>query len=187
MNQNFIKRGLSASGRLRRLNLEPNRSNLLHLSNREHLLLLINLLISKELHAPPGAAKPRHIKFWLNRPKFYRGFTLLEVMVSLAIITTAFAAVLSLHSDSMEMIISSRIHTRAAELAQYKMTEIEISGVNKIAFMSGEFGDVAPGYSWDILIEPTPLESWVKVIVTVRNRNIREGGAFQLTEYMFIK
>ena len=129
------------------------------------------------------AAKPRYIKF-LGHQKFYRGFTLLEVMVSLAIITTAFAAVLTLHSDSMEMVINSRIHTRAADLAQYKMTEVEITGVNKIAFKSGEFGDAAPEYTWDILVEPTPLESLVKVIVTVRNRNIQEGGAFQLTEYM---
>ena len=32
------------------------------------------------------AAKPRFIKFWTNRPKFYRGFTLIELMVVIVIL-----------------------------------------------------------------------------------------------------
>ena len=60
------------------------------------------------------------------------GFTLLEVLVAMAILATAFAAVLRLHSDSMDMVIASRAHTKALELAQYKMTEIELSGPEKL-------------------------------------------------------
>ncbi len=130
------------------------------------------------------AAKPRFINFLTCRQKFYRGFTLLEVMVSLAILATAFTAVLKLHSDSMEMVISSQAHTKGADLAQYKMTEIEIAGLKNLPFMSGEFGEVAPEYSWNIKIEPTPIKLWTKVTVTVSNRNIGKGGEFRLTEYM---
>jgi prepilin-type N-terminal cleavage/methylation domain-containing protein len=130
------------------------------------------------------AAKPRFIKFLTCRQKFYRGFTLLEVMVSLAILATAFTAVLKLHSDSMEMVISSQAHTRGADLAQYKMIEIEIAGLKNLPFMSGEFGEFAPGYSWNINIEPTSIKLWTKVTVTVSNRNIGKGGEFRLTEYM---
>jgi len=132
------------------------------------------------------AAKPRFIKFLMNHQKFYFGFTLLEVMVSLAIIATAFTAVLKLHSDSMEMVISSRVHTKAAQLAQYKMTEIEIVGLKKLPFMSGEFGDLAPEYTWNISIEPTPISTFVKVTVSVTNRNVSEGGGFELIEYMLL-
>jgi len=32
------------------------------------------------------AAKPRFIKFWTNRPKFYPGFTLIELMVVIVIL-----------------------------------------------------------------------------------------------------
>ncbi|NVM21205.1 MAG: type II secretion system major pseudopilin GspG [Desulfobacterales bacterium] len=32
------------------------------------------------------AAKPRFIKFWTNRPKFYSGFTLIELMVVIVIL-----------------------------------------------------------------------------------------------------
>ena len=132
------------------------------------------------------AAKPRYIKFLTTSQKFYQGFTLLEVMVSLAILATAFTAVLKLHSDSIEMVISSQAHTKGADLAQYKMTEIEIAGLKNLPFMSGEFGDFAPEYRWDISVEPTPLSLWTKVTVTVSNRNIGKGGEFRLTEYMLI-
>ena len=112
------------------------------------------------------------------------GFTLLEVMVSLAILATAFAGVLRLHSDSIEMVISGQVYTRASELAQYKMTEIELTGLKNLPFISGEFVDLAPEYIWDIEVEPTPLDPWVKVTVSVSHRNMGKGGAFQLTEYM---
>lgn len=131
-----------------------------------------------------GGAKRLFLKCFTASKKFYPGFTLLEVMVSLAILATAFAAVLRLHSDSMEMLISSRVHTRAAELAQYKMTEIESLGLKNFSFMSGDFGDLAPEYTWDISTEQMPIASWAKVTVIVRNRNMGKGGEFELIEYM---
>jgi general secretion pathway protein I len=116
--------------------------------------------------------------------KFYSGFTLLEVMVALAILATAFVAVLKLHADSVEMMITSRIHTSAAQLAQFKMTEVEILGLENLGLLSGEFSELAPDYEWKISVEPTPLMDWNKVTVTVTNRYIRQGGEFQLTEYI---
>ena len=112
------------------------------------------------------------------------GFTLLEVLVSLAILATAFAAVLRLHSDSMDMVIASRIHTRALELAQYKMTEIELSGVQNITMLSGDFEDQAPDYHWELQVEPAAMDPWSKVTVIVGNRNLKEGGRVHLTSYM---
>ena len=113
------------------------------------------------------------------------GFTLLEVMVSLAILSTAFAAVLKLHADSIEMMIASRIHTSAAQLAQYKMTELEIRGLENMGFLSGEFNELAPDYLWNISVEPTSLREWNKVTVTITNRLTRKGGEYHLTEYLF--
>ena len=115
------------------------------------------------------------------------GFTLLEVMVALAILATAFTALLKLHSDSIEMAVSSRVHTKAAELAQYKMTEIELTGLNKLNFMTGEFEKYAPDYAWRINIEQTGVGLWAKVTVSVNNKKIDKGGEFQLTEYMLVK
>jgi prepilin-type N-terminal cleavage/methylation domain-containing protein len=116
--------------------------------------------------------------------KFHQGFTLLEVMVSLAILATAFAAALRLHSDSMGVLISTRIHTKSAELAQYKMTEIEMLGLEKAGLPSGDFGELAPDYIWELRVEDTPTEFWKMVTVHVRNRHGGKAGEFELTEYM---
>ncbi len=112
------------------------------------------------------------------------GFTLLEVLVSLAILATAFAAVLRLHSDSMDMVIAGRVHTRALELAQYKMTEMELAGVQGITMLSGDFGDAAPDYRWELDMEPAVLAPWTKVTVVVANRHLKEGGRVRLTSYL---
>ncbi len=116
--------------------------------------------------------------------RFSPGFTFLEVMVALAILATAFAAVLKLHADSIEMLVASRIHTSAAQLAQYKMTEVELTGVENLPFLSGEFEDLAPDYTWNIEVEPTGIKDWRKITVTVSNKLIRRGGNYQLTQYM---
>jgi general secretion pathway protein I len=112
------------------------------------------------------------------------GFTLLEVMVSLAILATAFAAALRLHSDSMGVLISTRIHTKAAELAQYRMTELEMGDYKGPRMTSGDFGELAPDYIWEVRVEDTPTEFWKMVTVQVRNRHGGKAGEFELTEYM---
>ena len=105
-------------------------------------------------------------------------------MVALAILATAFAAVLKLHGDSIEMLLASRIHTKAAQLAQYKMTQIEVMGVENLSFLSGEFDDLAPDYRWSVEVEPAGMKDWRKITVTVSNRLVRRGGDYQLTEFM---
>jgi general secretion pathway protein I len=112
------------------------------------------------------------------------GFTLLEVMVAIAILATAFTAALRLHSDSMGALISARIHTKAAELAQFKMTEFEMADLNEIRMTSGDFGDLAPDYVWAVQVENTPAELWKKVTVRVANKHGGRTGEFELTEYM---
>jgi general secretion pathway protein G len=42
--------------------------------------------LDNHVFCPFGAAKPRFIKFWTNRPKFYQGFTLIEIMVVIVIL-----------------------------------------------------------------------------------------------------
>jgi len=113
-----------------------------------------------------------------------RGFTLLEVLVSMAVLATALAAVLRLHSDSMDMVIAGRTHTKALELAQYKMTEIELTGIQDVTMLSGDFGERAPDYRWELQVEPAAMDPWSKVTVIVANRNLKEGGRVQLTSYL---
>ena len=116
--------------------------------------------------------------------RFDPGFTFLEVMVALAILATAFAAVLKLHADSIEMLLASRMHTSAAQLAQYKMTQIEVTGIENLPFLSGEFENLAPDYKWSVEVEPTGMKDWRKITVTVSNKLVRKGGDYQLTEFI---
>jgi len=116
--------------------------------------------------------------------RFDPGFTFLEVMVALAILATAFAAVLKLHADSIGMLLASRMHTSAAQLAQYKMTQIEVTGIENLPFLSGEFDNLAPDYKWSVELEPAGMKDWRKITVTVSNKFVRKGGEYQLTEFM---
>ena len=104
-------------------------------------------------------------------------------MVAMAILATAFAAVLRLHSDSMDMVLESRIKTKALELAQYKMTDLELSGLGNLGLQSGEFDDLAPDYQWEVSVEPAAIAPWSRVTVYVRNRHMKSGGV-RLTSYM---
>lgn len=129
------------------------------------------------IHFPRAGAPPRPLGCTPD------GFTLLEVMVAMAILATAFAAVLRLHADSMDMVIESRVYTRAAELAQMKMTEVEVTGLEKLAMLSGEFQDIAPDYYWVVEVEPAPVAPWKRVSVRVANKNVK-GGGVRLVSYI---
>ncbi len=50
----------------------------------------VYMLLKEKLHALLRAAKPRFIKFWATCPKFYRGFTLIELTVVIFLIGLLF-------------------------------------------------------------------------------------------------
>jgi len=80
------------------------------------------------------------------------GFTLLEVMIAVAVLTIALAAVLGLQSRSLTLAAESRFHTTSALLAQGKMAEVTVAEMGKLTSDSGDFGDVFPGYSWRVTV-----------------------------------
>ena len=76
------------------------------------------------------------------------GFTLLEVMVALALIAIALTAVLGSQSQSVSLAGEARFNTTAALLAQTKMAEIELKDPEDLTADSGDFGEDFPGYTW---------------------------------------
>ena len=111
------------------------------------------------------------------------GFTLVEVLVAMAILSIALVAVFQLQSQSVSMSAEARFATSAAWLAQSKMTEIEtgaaISGRNQ----EGDFGPDYPQYSWRVDISDTQLPQFKKIEVTVFNKNMARGGTYKLVLY----
>jgi len=84
---------------------------------------------------------------------FPPGFTLLEVMIAVAIIAIALMAVLGSQSQGLSLAGESRFNRTASLLAQGKMAEIEaVKDQNDLNSDSGDFGDEFPGYTWQLSV-----------------------------------
>ncbi len=86
------------------------------------------------------------------------GFTLLEVMVSIAIIAIALMAVLGSQSQGSSLANESKFNTTAAFLAQSRMAELEVLSLNDLGSGSGDFGDDFPEYRWEVSVQGLALE-----------------------------
>ena len=86
-----------------------------------------------------------------------QGFTLLEVMIAVAVLTIALSAVLGLQSRSLTLAAESRFNTTAALLAQGKMAETAVAGMGSLTSDSGDFGDVFSEYAWRLSVQNADL------------------------------
>ena len=80
------------------------------------------------------------------------GFTLLEVMVAIALIAIALTAVLGSQSQSVSLAGEARFNTTAALLAKSKMAEIELQDPEDLTADSGDFDEDFPGYTWNLSV-----------------------------------
>jgi len=115
-----------------------------------------------------------------NNPK---GFTLLEVMIAVAVLTIALAAILGLQSRSLTLASESRFQTTAALLAQGKMAEVAVAGIGDLTSDSGDFGDVFSGYAWRLSVQNTDLPGLEKMKGRLKRIDLEvtcgEGEIFQ--------
>ena len=86
-----------------------------------------------------------------------RGFTLLEVMVAVALIAIALTALLGSQSQSVSFANSSKFETMAALLAQDKMSEIVLREGGDLSSDSGDFGEDYPGYAWSATVSDVSI------------------------------
>ncbi len=80
------------------------------------------------------------------------GFTLLEVMIAIAIMATALVAVLASQSQSLSLASEAKFNTTAALLAQSKIAEIEAASPEDVVSDSGDFGEDFPNYRWELTV-----------------------------------
>ncbi len=109
-----------------------------------------------------------------------KAFTLLEVMFALSILAIALVAVFQLQSQGLSMLGQARFETTASLLAKGKMAELEIADSIELTSGTGEFGDDYPGYSWEVIVESTPLEAMVKLTVLVTNDLLTRNNTYHL-------
>ena len=87
------------------------------------------------------------------------GFTLLEVMVSVAIMGIVLVGVYGMHSRSLELSMEARFYTQAPMLAQSKLAELETNSEEQIVGDSGDFGANFPGYTWMVSVDDVQIEA----------------------------
>lgn len=92
-----------------------------------------------------------------------RGYSLLEVMIALAILASTLTVLLATQAHSNQQAVFSNELTRASMLARSKMVDIEYE-VMRDGFsdldqtMRGDFRDEGyPGVTWEAIIEPVEI------------------------------
>ena len=111
------------------------------------------------------------------------GFTLMEVMIAMAILAIALVAVFQLQSQSISMSTDSRFMTTAALLAQSKMVDVEAASTLTNHKEDGDFGLDYPQYTWRLEVGDTQLPQFKKIEITVINKLFISGGTYKLVLY----
>ena len=88
------------------------------------------------------------------------GFTLLEVMIALAIIAIALVAALGSQSQSVSLANEAKFTTTVTLLAQRKIAELEAKDAEDLISDGGDFGDNFPGYRWEAVITDLAMEGF---------------------------
>lgn len=87
---------------------------------------------------------------------FNSGFTLLEVLIAVAILGSALAVLLGSVNKNLILASQSKNLVIAGALAQRKLSEIELEGFPEEGEIEGEFTEV-PGFRWYISVTPLGL------------------------------
>ena len=93
----------------------------------------------------------------MNNNYSNKGFTLLEVMIAVALIAVALVTLLGSQSQSVSYANSAKFETMAALLAQSKMSEILIQDADSLSNDSGDFGDEYLGYVWEATVSEVSI------------------------------
>jgi general secretion pathway protein I len=113
------------------------------------------------------------------------GFTLLEVLVAVAILAIAMVAILKANVQNLDALNASRESTTASLLAAGKLAEIEAMGPAEWAEFEGDFAEDHPDYTWEVETAITESEGVMRVVVTVQRSGGEEANAVRLEELIY--
>jgi general secretion pathway protein I len=83
------------------------------------------------------------------------GFTLLEIMVSLTLISIVFVSLFKLQSSTIHLAEYGKFQSSATLLARQAITMAE-RDIKQGSTLSGNFGEAFPGYEWQARISDYP-------------------------------
>ncbi len=113
------------------------------------------------------------------------GFTLIEIMVALAVLAISLTVLLGLRNRDIALSAYANHMTEATLLARQRISEITFAGFPDLGESEGDFGEDRPGYRWKEAVKQTPYD-------VVRELNLevlwKEGGRdekVQFTTFIF--
>lgn len=116
------------------------------------------------------------------------GFTLLEVMIALAVLGIALLALLALHHQNLQSVIRARELTQAAMLAQYLMTQAELERFPSLGTSSGNFDRLFrgqyPNFKWQRTVADSGIFPDLRKVTIAIRYGPRQGRRFTLTEFL---
>ncbi len=84
------------------------------------------------------------------------GFTLLEVMIAVAILGIAFTSLFGSQSSSVALATETRFNIQAPLLAQMKLAQL--NSAEETVMDSGDFGEEFKGFKWELTVEEALFE-----------------------------
>jgi general secretion pathway protein I len=124
-------------------------------------------------------------------PSSYRarrraGFTLIEVMVALAVVAIALVGLLGLQHQTLQSVVRASEMTKAALLAQELMTQAEIGEFPAVGVTAGNFESAHPrqypNFRWERSVEPSAVFQDVRKVRVRVSYGPRFSRTFDLTE-----
>jgi general secretion pathway protein I len=126
------------------------------------------------------------------------GFTLLEVLLAIALLAIALPVLLGLRNFDLDLHARAGELTAATLLAQEKLLEADLAGLYPIGETVGDFrnaplgaplsvqaADRAVGYKWKRTISPTPLELIREVRIKVSWPRGAAEESVEVSTYVF--
>lgn len=108
----------------------------------------------------------------MNRSRC-RGFTLIEVMVALAIIALALGGVTVSMGQMIDTANTLRERTYASWIAQNKITEMRLAGeIPEVSSTSGEIEYARADWAWRAVVSETGVENLMRVDVSVSRAGV---------------
>jgi general secretion pathway protein I len=142
----------------------------------------------------PPAADPSRLSRPASRFRLLRtvnarrgGFTLLEVMIAMAILAITLVTVYQSQSQSISMASNSRFLTTASLLAQARMAEIDAADPRGLASASGDFGEEFSDYAWQVEVgEVKEIPLLKRIGLTVTNNRMTIRNTYRLILYKVV-
>ena len=112
------------------------------------------------------------------------GFTLLEVMIAMAILAITLVTVYQSQSQSISMASDSRFLTTASLLAQGRMAQIDAAYPSEVVSAKGDFGEEFSDYTWQVEVgDVKEIPLLKRIALTVTNGRMTTRNTYRLILY----